>query len=85
VSAASATVPAWVYTSALVGSYYIEWGPSSAYDNQTAALPLAALDYTQAVTAQLTGLGPAARCHWRIVATTAAGTTTGPDRWFTSG
>jgi hypothetical protein len=78
----AATLPAWVSTSALSGSYYFKWGTTTGYGSRSATGSLAALDYTQSVTLRVTGLRPGTRYHWRLVASTAAGTTAGPDRWF---
>ncbi|MDQ1732481.1 MAG: hypothetical protein QOK10_2640 [Pseudonocardiales bacterium] len=82
VSPTTAVLRAWVSTRQLAGTYRLQWGLSASYGSQSAAAPLAALDYSQAVTLRVSGLRASTRYHWRIVATTAAGTTFGPDRWF---
>jgi hypothetical protein len=78
----TATLRAWVNTIALSGSYQFQWGTSTSYGSESATIALTALDYSQAVTLPLSGLLAGARYHWRIVATTAAGSSWGPDRWF---
>ena len=84
ITATSATVPSWVDTNSLPGTYYVEWGPTTAYGARTATQNLVPLDYTQSISTPLSGLPRGTRCYWRIVATSAAGTTTGPARWFST-
>lgn len=84
ITTTSATVPGWIITDSLAGTYVYQWGTTTAYGHQSAPAPLAALGYTQPVTGSLTGLAPGTRCYWRIVATTPGGTTTGPARWFST-
>jgi hypothetical protein len=85
VTSSTASLPGWVYTSAIAGKAHVEWGTSTSYGSRTPTVTLPALDYTQAVTTGLAGLAHATRYYWRLVATTAAGTTHGPARWFTTG
>jgi hypothetical protein len=78
----TATLPAWVATGALSASYHFEWGTTTSLGSSSAVAALPALDYTQAVTRPLTGLQPSTRYYWRIVASSAAGTTASPTRWL---
>jgi hypothetical protein len=84
ITARGATVPAWISTSGISGSYYIRWGSTTAYATRSADKPLAAQPSSQAVTMVLSGLRSATRYHWQVVATSSAGTTYGPDRTFTT-
>jgi hypothetical protein len=53
--------------------------------NETAARrSRTSVDKTVAVTVGLSGLAAGTRYYWRYVATSAAGSTTGPARWFTT-
>ena len=81
-TADTATVPAWIQTNSLTGSYYMEWGTTSAYGQQTDVVTLPGKSFQQSVTAVLTGLTPGVLYHWRGVATTAAGTQAGVDKTF---
>jgi IPT/TIG domain len=54
------------------------------YDQQTPAQQVGADTASHTVTAPLTGLIPGALYHVRLVATSAAGTTFGPDQTFTT-
>lgn len=84
VTSTAATLPAWIDTTGLAGSYRVEWGRTTAFGQRTSDTPLAAVDRTVAVTIGLGGLAPATRYYWRFVASSGAGTTTGPTRWFTT-
>lgn len=65
-------------------TYSFQYGPTSAYGSQTA--PTAAGNGTGTVTARaaITGLQPQATYHYRLVATSAGGTTYGADRALTT-
>ncbi len=67
-----------------VSGYHFEWGPTNAYGNSTTpgALPSGAAPV--AVEAGLSGLTPGQTYHYRLLATNATGTTTGPDQTFTT-
>jgi hypothetical protein len=79
----SATVPGWIHTNSLVGTYYVEWGTTVAYTQRSATGALAALSYSKSVSTMMTGLTQGVTYHWRTVATTAAGTVKANDRTFT--
>jgi hypothetical protein len=66
-------------------SYRFEYGPTTAYGSSTPAV--GAGSGTGAVTAgtTLSGLSPAATYHYRLVATSVGGTSTGADQTFTTG
>lgn len=84
VTTSSATAPAWVGTAGLSGSYRLEWGTTTAYGSPALTGTLDATAQVQARTQTLAGLKPGTRYYWRYAATTAAGTTYGPSRWFTT-
>jgi hypothetical protein len=80
--ASAVTLPAWIDSNGLPASYYVQWGTSTAYGYASPPQTLPAKTYSQAVTYTLSGLTPATRYHWSYVATSAAGTTSGNDRYF---
>lgn len=84
VTASSASVPAWVGTNGLLGTYQLQWGTTTAYDSPVISGTLDQTAMVQAKTETLSGLAPGTRYFWRYVASTAAGTTYGPSRWFTT-
>jgi hypothetical protein len=63
-------------------TYYFQYGPTTTYGSQTA--PAAAGSGTKGVAAlaTVTGLSPATRYHYRIVASSPGGVTSGGDRSF---
>jgi hypothetical protein len=64
-------------------TYRFEWGPTAAYGNVTPPKFEPSVGEGTSpvlVTAGLSGLAPATTYHYRVVATSSAGTTTGPDR-----
>ncbi len=83
VSTSSATLNVRVNPRGVASTYYIQYGPTTAYGFQT---PTASagnggeVKLTQAVT----GLQPATVYHYRVVATSSAGTAEGPDAVFTT-
>ena len=82
VSTTSATLKGSVTPHGLETSYVFQYGPTTTYGAQTSAVPVgngtAAVQVSQAIT----GLQPGASYHYRIVATSAAGTTNGADVVF---
>lgn len=84
VTAASASLPGWIATFGLAGTYQVQWGTTTAYLNPAINGTLSPTPTAQARTETLSGLAPSTRYYWRYVATTAAGTTYGPSRWFTT-
>ena len=78
----TSTVPSWVQTNSLTGSYYIEWGTTTGYGHRTAVAKLPGKTFQQSVHVLLSGLTKGVKYHWRGVASTAAGTRTGVDSTF---
>jgi predicted outer membrane repeat protein len=66
-----------------LGSWYFQWGTTTAYGNQTASQGLASLSSIP-ITAQLAGLQPATTIHYRVVTSDPDGTTYGSDQAFTT-
>src|SRR5215210_2987192 len=64
-------------------SYYFQYGTTRAYGTQTATTPVGTGQNPVRVSTDLTGLAPATRYHYRIVAQ-GAGTALGGDRTFTT-
>lgn len=67
-------------------TYAFEWGPTETYGNRTPALDayVAADHASHPVDEPLTGLAAGQTHHFRVVATSDAGVTDGPDRTFTT-
>jgi hypothetical protein len=66
-------------------SYYFQYGPTRAYGGQTPLAQISALPVTASsvrVSAPVSGLQPLTVYHYRLVATNAAGATSGADRTF---
>ncbi len=66
-------------------TYRVEWGPTSAYGNQSAAANPINGPQSQAVTVQVLGLIPGGAYHYRLVAQNASGTVFGSDRVLVAG
>jgi hypothetical protein len=84
VTQSSATLTGKVNPKGTATTYYFQVGTTNRYGAQTG--PSAAGNGTAAVNASagLTGLAPATRYHYRLVATNAGGTTLGADKTFTT-
>ena len=67
-------------TGRLATTYSFEYGRTAAYGSVSAAVTVPADTPTGAVAVRLRSLTPGATYHYRLVATNAAGTTTGLDR-----
>jgi hypothetical protein len=78
-----ATVAATVSANDGTATVEFKFGTSMAYGHETAAQSVGGLVATS-VTAALTGLTPGTTYHYRVVATSADGTTDGADRTFTA-
>ncbi len=65
-------------------SYVVEYGTTAGYGTQTAATSAGAGAAPVAVGVPVSGLTPRTTYHFRVVATNAAGTTTGPDATFST-
>jgi hypothetical protein len=64
------------------GTFYFQYGKSSAYGEATPALPLSSSSTAQALAATLS-LAPGTTYHYRLVASNLAGTSYGADQVFT--
>jgi hypothetical protein len=84
VTAQGASLPGWIGTSGLAGTYQVQWGTTTSFGNPVVSGTLNAVTMAQARTESLSGLASGTRYYWRYVASTAAGTTYGPTRWFTT-
>jgi streptogramin lyase len=65
-------------------TYYFEYGPTTSYGSSTAAASAGSAAASASRTGSVSGLTPGTIYHVRAVATNASGTTTGPDRTFTT-
>ena len=86
VGTTSATLGGTVNPSGLPTTYRFEWGTDTSYGSES-PLPAgeAGADANDhAVSTDLTGLRPATTYHYRLVATSSAGTSYGADRTFTT-
>jgi hypothetical protein len=63
-------------------TYYFQYGRSTSYGNRTDRITVPAGTAPIAVQADITGLRPYTRYHWRLYATNAAGKTPGRDHTF---
>jgi hypothetical protein len=65
-------------------SYYFEYGPTASYGTKTSAKEAGSGTSNVSVSQNLTGLNAGATYHFRVVATSDAGTTNGEDRNVTT-
>jgi hypothetical protein len=84
-TASSATLNGLVNPEALSTKWYFEYGSTTAYGSTTPAKTLTANPNISKVSAAVTGLAPQATYHYRLVATSSAGTTYGVDFTLTTG
>jgi CSLREA domain-containing protein len=84
IGAESATVSASVNPNGSATSVVVQYGTTTAYGQQTAAVGIGAGTTLQIVNQTLSGLTPSTVYHFRFVATNAAGTSNGPDATFTT-
>jgi photosystem II stability/assembly factor-like uncharacterized protein len=77
-----ATVNGTVDPSGPGATYHFEWGTTTGYGASTADSQLAPSASNMPVSATLEGLSPNTTYHYRVVATTIAGTVVGPDATF---
>jgi hypothetical protein len=61
-----------------------QYGPTTAYGQSTAAMPIGSDFFPKEVGADIGDLTPGTVYHYRIVATNGVGTTFGPDQTFTT-
>ena len=85
VTASGATISADVTPNRVATTYRVEYGLTTSYGSQTAPVSAGSGSSAVAASVPLTGLDPATIYHARLVATSAGGTTTGPDVTFTTG
>ncbi len=76
---ATATVVAGIYPNSLATKYWVEYGTSTSYGQQTAPVDIGAGTTPLTVSPALTGLGAGTTYHFRIVAQNSAGTMYGYD------
>lgn len=79
-----ATVNAKINPYGESATYHIEYGTSAAYGSNTHEVNIGAQHVSLSLQAQLTGLTPATEYHYRITATSAAGTEHTLDATFTT-
>jgi phosphodiesterase/alkaline phosphatase D-like protein len=86
VTSTSATLPAAINPNGLDTHYFAEWGTTTAYGNSSTPVDAGSGTVNVQAAVPVTSLAPATTYHYALVATNAAGTTTGLDRFFmTSG
>jgi hypothetical protein len=81
-----ATLHAWIYANGEETTYQFQYGPTDAYGSVSPAAPasIGSSHDKQVVNAVLAGLAPGTTYHYRVVASSAAGVSTGSDRTFTT-
>ncbi len=84
VGAATATLSGTVNPGGVSTSWYVEYGTSTSYGSKTASASAGSGSANTAVSASLIGLAEGATYHYRIVATSTAGTSHGDDGLFTT-
>jgi hypothetical protein len=85
VSGTAATLRAWVSPQGLAGTARFEWDTTPDYRWHSPPLPVDATTGTVALSHPVTGLTPGSRYYLRVVATTAAGTTSQASTFDTPG
>ena len=82
----SATLDGTVDPDASATTYHFDWGTSASYGTSAPAPPgdAGAGSSPETVTASLAGLAPSTKYHYRLVATSSAGTPYGSDATFTT-
>lgn len=65
-------------------TWFFQYGPTIAYGSSTPAVGAGAGSKAMSVVAAISSLTPATKYHYRLVAQSAAGTTLGSDRTFTT-
>ena len=82
----SATLGGSVNPNGTATTYHFEYGTTTAYGTNSPAVDASAGSGTSAVaeSANLTGLTPGTIYHFRLVATSAGGTSNGADQTFTT-
>ena len=80
----SATLTGNVNPHGVATSYYFQYGTTTAYGSRTPSTAIGKGTSTVAAAAQVTGLAPNTRYHYRLIATNSAGTSKGEDKTFTT-
>ena len=83
ITSTSARLNGTVNPNGLATTYYFDYGTSTAYGSKTAVATAGSGTTAKSVSATVTGLGPGVH-HFRLVATSSAGTSTGGDLTFGS-
>jgi hypothetical protein len=78
-AAAAGRVTAGIYAEGLPTTYRVEFGPTRAYGAQTRTASVPATAREQPISVALPGLLAGSTYHARVVATSSAGSSTGPD------
>lgn len=81
----SANLVGGIYPNGLDTSWWVQYGTSTAYGQQTAATDIGSGTAPVAVTGSLSQLNPGTTYHYRLVASNTDGTTYGYDYTFTTG
>lgn len=68
----------------LATKWYFQYGTTTSYGSQSTTVSVAASNASEAVTAAISKLAPSTTYHYRLVATSAAGTSNGSDVTFTT-
>ncbi|MDQ6937304.1 MAG: hypothetical protein M3140_06280, partial [Actinomycetota bacterium] len=84
VTEVAATVRGQVNPDSLPTTFHFDYGTSRSYGSSTPAGMLSAGSTAARISTRLTGLRPATRYHYRLVATNADGTRYGADHTFTT-
>jgi hypothetical protein len=84
IGAQTATVSASIIPNGSATTVVVQYGTTTGYGQQTAAVAIGAGTTLQIVNQNLTGLTPSTVYHFRFVATNGVGTTNGPDATFTT-
>jgi hypothetical protein len=79
-----ATLSATVNPNNAATTAYFQYGTSASYGEQTVTQSVGSGGTNHTVTATLAGLTPGTQYHFRVVASSASGTTDGADQTFTS-
>jgi len=84
VGATTATVSGTVNPNGDATSWHFDYGTTTSYGTSTSSTSIGASTANSSVTSNLTGLTPGTVYHYRVVATSAGGTTQGADGIFTT-
>ena len=84
VGTVSVTLGAQVNDLGISSSYYYEYGPNTSYGSTTPTMSLGAVNGDVGAPAQVSGLQPGTKYHFRVVVVNEQGTTHGADVTFTA-